>query len=88
LETAEARANRIVLEELARLHWSQNDLQAQSKSHPKKLALAARLRQETTLSVKQIAERVHLGKPKGARNNLHKFMNGAAMQAPQSQLAS
>jgi hypothetical protein len=48
----------------------------------------ARLRQETTLSVKQIAELVHLGKPKGARSNLHKFMNGAAMQAPQSQLAS
>jgi hypothetical protein len=30
---------------------------------------------ETTLSVKQIAERLHLGKLKGARTNLHKFMN-------------
>jgi len=33
------------------------------------------LRQETTLSVNQIAERLHLGKPKGARTNLHKYMN-------------
>jgi hypothetical protein len=40
-----------------------------------KLRLAARLRQETTLSVKQITERLHLGKPKGARTSLHKFMN-------------
>ena len=36
---------------------------------------AAKLRQETTLSMKQIAESLHLGKPKGARTNLHKFMN-------------
>ncbi len=27
------------------------------------------------LLVKRIAERLHLGKPKGARTNLHKFMN-------------
>jgi hypothetical protein len=41
-------------------------LAARQKSDPTKLALAARLRQETMLSVKQIAERVELGKPKGA----------------------
>ena len=34
-------------------------------------ALAARLRRETTLSIKQIAERLTLGKPKGAKSNLH-----------------
>jgi hypothetical protein len=53
----------------------QNDLVTQQKSHPSKLALAARLRRETTLSVKQIAALLHLGKPKGARTNLHKFMH-------------
>ena len=69
------RAERILGEELARLHWTHEDLAAQKKSHPIKLTLAARLRQETTLSVKQIAELLHLGKPKSARTNLHKFMN-------------
>ena len=64
-------------EELTRLQWSQQDLAARSKSDPRKLAIAARLRQETTLSIKQIAERLHLGKPKGAKTNLHKSLNRA-----------
>ena len=37
------------------------------KSHPMKLALAARLRQQTTRSVKQIAARLHVGKRESAR---------------------
>jgi hypothetical protein len=86
LETAEVKAERILEEELARLQWTENDLLARPKSHPSKLALAARLRQETTLSVKQIAARLHLGQPKGARTNLHKFLNGSAVETPQIQL--
>ena len=86
LETAEAKADRIVAEGLARLRWTQDDLVTRQKSHPEKLALAARLRQETTLSVKQIAESLHLGKPKGARTNLHKFMNRSQAGGPQIQL--
>jgi hypothetical protein len=86
LETAEAKADRIVAEELARLRWTLGDLAALQKSDPTKLALAARLRQETTLSLKQIAERVGLGKPKGARTNLHKFMNRSETASPQPQL--
>ena len=74
-ETAEAKADRIIGEELGRLKWTPGDLATEHKNHPVKLALAAKLRQETTLSVKQIAERLHLGKPKGARTNLHKYMN-------------
>ncbi len=34
LETAEAKADRIVAEELARLRWTENDLATQQKSHP------------------------------------------------------
>src|SRR5207244_5215248 len=45
LETAGAKADRIVAEELARLQWTQSDLTKRPKSHPAKLALAARLRQ-------------------------------------------
>jgi len=86
LETAEAKADRIVAEELARRRWTVADLASRQKSDPTKLALAARLRQETTLSVKQIAERLRLGKPKGARTNLHKFMNRSETRSPQIQL--
>jgi REP element-mobilizing transposase RayT len=86
LETAQAKADRIVTEELARLHWTPNDLLARQRSDPAKLALAARLRQETTLSIKEIAERLHLGKPKGAKTNLHKFMNNPQTEGPQIQL--
>src|SRR5271157_3946925 len=69
-ETAEAKADRIVAAELARRRWALDDLAARQKSDPTNLALAARLRQETTLSVKRIAEGLRLGKPKGARTNL------------------
>ena len=86
LETAQAKADRIVAEELQRLRWTANELALRQSSHPAKLALAARLRQETTLSVKQIAERLHLGKPKGARSNLHKFMNNTQADNPQIHL--
>jgi len=37
--------------------------EARGKSDPGKLAIAARLRRETTLSVKQIAERLHFPYP-------------------------
>ena len=85
-ETAPAKADRIVAEELARLHWTSDELVARQRNHPAKLALAARLRRETILSVKEIAERLHLGKPKGARSNLHKFMNRAQSGGPQTEL--
>jgi putative transposase len=86
LETAQAKAERIITEELVRLKWTEEDLVARPKSDSLKLALAARLRQQTTLSVKQIAERLHLGKPKGARTNLHKFMNNSPADDRQTQL--
>ncbi len=58
------------------LGWTQTDWVARRKTDPSKLAIAARLRAETTLSLKQIAERLHLGKPKAAKTNLHKCLNG------------
>ena len=86
-ETSLVRADRIIAEELARLGWQPNDLAVRRKSDPAKLALATRLRKETTLSIKEIALRVHLGKAKGANSNLHKWMRGnrpeAKTQGPQ-----
>jgi hypothetical protein len=66
LETAEAKGERIIAEELGRLCWQETDLVSRHKQHPAKLALAQRLRRETTLSVKQIAIRLHLGTTRSA----------------------
>jgi hypothetical protein len=49
------------------------DLAARRKGDAEKMALAARLRKETTLSVKAIAARVHLGTAKSANVRLHEW---------------
>jgi len=82
-ESAEAKAERLVGQELKRLRWTEADLAARRKSDPLKLAIAARLRRETTLSLKAIAARVHLGTSKGANTNLHKWMQAGAANNPQ-----
>ena len=51
---------------------------ARNKRDPLKLEMAARLRRETTLSIKAIAGRVHLGTSKAANANLHRHMRGGA----------
>ena len=81
-ESGEAKAERLVGQELKRLGWTESDLAARRKNDPLKLALAARLRKETTLSLKAIAARVHLGTSKGANTNLHKWMQASASEAP------
>ena len=81
MEGAEARARRIMAEELQRLGWSEADLAARRKSDPRKLALASRLRKETTLTVKRIAALVHLGTSKSANVRLHAWMHQEAQSA-------
>ena len=44
-QTSTSRAERIIAEELTRLHWTESDLAAQRKNAPEKLAIAARLPQ-------------------------------------------
>ena len=73
-ETAGAKAERIVAEELKRLGWKKSELAGRPKGHPDKLALAARLRRETTLPLKEIALRAHLGTSKSANARLHRWM--------------
>jgi hypothetical protein len=84
LETAEAKADRIMAEELQKLGWRKRDLAIRKKGDPAKLALAARLRTETTLSIKAIAERLHLGTSKSANARLHLWMAEAAASKPAS----
>jgi REP element-mobilizing transposase RayT len=69
-ETAAAKAERIIGEELQRLGWTPGDLERRSRSAPGKLELAARLRRETTLTIREIAQRLHLGSWKSATTRL------------------
>jgi hypothetical protein len=66
-ETAEARAERMVAEELRRLGWREADLGRRAKG-----ALAARLRAETVMTVKWIAERLRMGTPGHASHLLYR----------------
>ena len=79
-----AKAERIISEELGRRGWKESDLLRHCKSDPAKLAIAARLRQETTLSVKTIAARMHLGTSKSANARLHGWLRQSAPTASAS----
>jgi hypothetical protein len=83
LEVAQAKAQRIIGEELRRLGWQEADLASHRKRDPSKLEIAVRLRKETTFSVKQIAARVHLGTPGSASVCLRAAMS----KTPQAPLA-
>lgn len=60
-ETGEGKAERVVREELKRLKWREGDLGLRAKGDPGKLAIAVRLRRETVMTVKWIAERLRMG---------------------------
>ncbi len=81
-QAADAKAERILGEELQRRGWRQEDLAARRKNDPAKLEMAARLRQETTLSIKTIATLMHLGTSKAANMKLHKHMRGPVTDDP------
>ena len=73
LESAVAKGERIIAEELQRLGWKPEDLAARRKSDPEKVAMAMRLRRETTLTIKHIASRLSLGTPKSASTRLREW---------------
>lgn len=81
-ETAQAKAERIVGEQMKRKGWKEPELRRRSKSDPGKLAMAARLRRETTLPIKWIAARLHLGTSKSANSNLHRWMQHEQLPNP------
>jgi hypothetical protein len=74
LETAQAKAERIVAEALRGLGWSRKDLTDRPKNDRDKLAIAVRLRRETTLSIKAVATLLHLGTYNTANARLHRAM--------------
>ena len=60
-EAGRQKAERIVKEEVERLGWGEDEMWARCKGHRAKVMLARRLRQETTLSLKWIAQRLQMG---------------------------
>ena len=60
-ETEEHKARRIIKEELTRLKWTVRDLQTTLKGDRRKIRIAKRLRAETTMTLKWIAEQLHMG---------------------------
>ena len=83
-EVAQAKAEGIIGEELRRRGWKEVDLKERRKNDPDKLEIAGRLRRETTLTIAEIAARVHLGTSKGANRNLHEHLrrHGPTVSVP------
>lgn len=69
-ETNEQRAERIIAAELRKRRWREEELAQRPKGHPAKAAIARRIREETTMSLKWIAARLRMG---GWRNVKHKL---------------
>jgi REP element-mobilizing transposase RayT len=62
-ESAAAKAERLVAEELRDLGWGVGDLEGRRKGDPQKVRIAARLRRETTMTLAWVAEQLHMGAP-------------------------
>ena len=72
-ESQWARAEALVAQELSRLGWGEEDLRQRPKGDAAKVALAARLRQETTLTIGQIAQRLRMGSRNTLNNHLYQW---------------
>jgi hypothetical protein len=70
-ESAEEKAQRMVGEEMKRLGWREEDLRTHRKGDPKKVKIARRLRKETTMTLKWIAERLMMGTWTHVTNRLY-----------------
>jgi REP element-mobilizing transposase RayT len=60
-EASAERGEGIIAQELRRLRWKEGDLSLRPKTDADKVAMAARLRAETTMTMGQIAQRLKMG---------------------------
>jgi REP element-mobilizing transposase RayT len=60
-ETDEQKAQRLVLEELQKRGWTEQDLKKRRKTDAVKVKMAARLRRETVMTLDWIARRLQMG---------------------------
>jgi len=71
LQSAQEKAERIVTQELRKLGWAEADPAAQRKGDRRKVRLARRLRQETTMTLRWIADRLKMGTWTHVANRLY-----------------
>ena len=69
-ETPEEKARRMLGEQLERLRWDEAALAHRLKSDARKVAVARRLRAETTMTLQWIATHLHLGSGTPGANRL------------------
>jgi hypothetical protein len=60
-EASGERGEAIIAQELRRLGWKEGDLIGRAKTDSDKVGMAARLREETTMTIGQIAQRLKMG---------------------------
>jgi putative transposase len=71
-EAAEAKAERIIQAGLRELGWTEGDLRERRKCDPQKVRLAQKLRAQTTLSLRRVADRLNMGTWTNTSNLLYK----------------
>jgi hypothetical protein len=77
-ETMEEQAEGVVAQELKRGRWAEEELARRAKGDAKKVAIAARLRAETAVPVKWIAERLRMGAPGYVNHLLYRWRKAEA----------
>lgn len=80
-ETTEERAERIVREEMRKLRWTEGTLTERAKGDAGKVRLACRLRQETTMTLQWIAQRLGMGTAGHVANRIYRAKDGRAKGA-------
>jgi hypothetical protein len=70
-ETEQAKALRVVQEELKKRGWTKAELKRRRKGDEAKVALARRLREETAVSLRWIAENLYMGTWTHVSNRLY-----------------
>jgi hypothetical protein len=60
-EADTAHAEGLVRQELRRRRWTEAELERRRKGDPEKVVIARRLRQESTMTLKWIAQRLRMG---------------------------
>jgi len=76
LETDVEKAEHIIAEELKRRRWKAADLEQRAKGDLGKVKIAGRLREETLVTVKWIAERLKMGTAGYVNNRLYRWRKG------------
>ena len=70
-ESVEAKAERLLAEELRKREWSEVELKKRRKGDREKVKIAQRLRRETTVSLEWIAARLEMGSRAHAANRIY-----------------